>query len=206
MWGDWLELVPDDAAHVHLAADLVDHGDPGHLFHFQGRERFPGMMTCGIDPGLHGGIALVNGDGALLEVHPMPTTLVKKGKRNANVYAEDTLLEMMSTCPAQRFVVESLVIVPGNGKISLAVSGDGYGLIRGMLKGLGKELVVVSPRTWQAQMLPKTKGRQALKEASINVASELWGPGWFHGPMGGPKDGLSDAALIAVWGRLHGWQ
>lgn len=103
-------------------------------------------MTCNtlviaIDPGRHGGIALI-GDGDCFDVVPMPDT-----PKDLLDYLRDSL-----SC-AERCVcyLEKVGGMPGNGASAMFNFGKGYGHIEMALLALEIPTVTVTPQAWQKE-------------------------------------------------------
>jgi len=155
-------------------------------------------VTIGIDPGLDGGIAYIQ-HGELADVHDMPTLEVKvAGKTRRNIDAER--LRWMLDAPiaglARHVVIEQQSTRPGQSSQSGLKTGYGYGLIIGVVVGLGYPYTVVTPKAWK-----KAYGLTDIKAESVELAAATW-PDMadsFYGPRGGGKDGRAEAALIAQY-------
>lgn len=170
------------------------------------------MIVIGIDPGVEGGIARICPTlGAV--VWPMPT-LTKANKRKAVDGRGVALLLQQEVADAavlhaRLFVVierqQPLPPVLGGGKGaggSVANFGRGRAaLFEGMLDWAGIEYRLVNPREWQDEMLPLRGG--STKDRSIIQAKKLF-PGVSLYPTARSRkesDGLSDALLLAEFGR-----
>ena len=82
---------------------------------------------------------------------------------------------------------------------------DGYGLLRGVLIGLGIPFVEVPPKVWQAVMFVEFEGTviQDTKAASIQIAQRMFPDlDLRRSPRcKTPHDGICDALMIAEYGR-----
>ena len=125
--------------------------------------------TIGIDPGLDGYIAWIR-DG-FYAACPIP--VLPKGK-SGHQYDEATMVAALRTiAPVELAVVEKQQAMPGQGVSSMFAIGHGFGLIKGILAGLGIPYLVVHPRTWQKVMLRDAAGTDT-KSRSIIVAGRLF--------------------------------
>lgn len=172
------------------------------------------MMTVGIDPGLDGGIVAVEDD-AVRSRHVMPTITVSRANgKTRREYDEMALVRIFSAYPAAHFVLERQQAMPGQGVASMFQIGLGYGTLRGVLAGLLKSYMVVTPQEWQKVMLAglgaPAGGKQGGK-ASRGHAAVMCGRRWPSEDWRAtersriPHDGLCDAALIATYGAMK-WQ
>lgn len=158
-------------------------------------------MVCGIDPGLKGGIAYLDDHGGLVRLLSIPTIQIAGKKRTKRVYDEEALVELFDSMQCRTYCIESNIIIPTDGRLSQVASGDGYGLLRGILRALRKEIMIVSPKGWQKGFLEGAKGRHEVKKKSVAVAKKLFPTAVLEGPRGAALDGLSDALLIAEYAR-----
>lgn len=158
-------------------------------------------MRCiiGIDPGLEGGIAIISHDGVGL--HQMPKISYKSGKKNKRELDEAALVRLFTDIamlrPRPLILLEKVASRPGQGVSSMFSFGAGWGLIRGIMAGMGLAYELVTPQQWKkVAMEGQTPGSEAL------VASRLW-PETVFRPKGCRVHhmGLVDAALIAEYGR-----
>lgn len=155
------------------------------------------MITLGIDPGLSGGLAWQ--EGGFLTLKTMPA--VANGKRNQ--IDEQAVVAMLKERRPDHAWIELVHAMPKQGVCSMFTFGVGWGLMRGILAGLGIPYSMATPQAWQKVMLAgQPKGSEYL------VASRIW-PGMDFrrtAKCQKPHDGLVDAALICEFGRrvLHG--
>ena len=155
----------------------------------------------GIDPGLNGAIAVLQGEH--LTIIDMPTmTIERNGKSKRQVSASDlaeiikrfTPLEMN---PPIAFC-ERVSAMAGQGVTSVFSFGRSFGMIEGILAALKMPVTFVAPATWTRAI-----GRSPGKDASRARAMELF-PNYEYFFKRVKDDGRADAALIAHWGRKHG--
>ena len=163
------------------------------------------MIILGIDPGLNGAFAVLNG--TELTVSPMPVDA-------GGVCARGTWDLFMSykglavTLGVPFFVaIEKSQVMPKQG----SVSGFTYGLGNGILIGQTIAVrptgwVLVKPKQWQkdcwegtdSELDPKQRSLQAVMRLFPDVEIQKRGPRSkkFH-------DGIVDAMLIAFWARKY---
>ena len=141
------------------------------------------MNTIGIDPGISGAVALLNGAVAP-EVVDMPSN-------PRDLW--DTLSAWRTDHDDLYAYVERAQAMPGQGVSSTFKTGFGYGVIIGLLAGLGIPYETVTPAVWKkrAGLIGKDK------EASRALARQLWPTA----PLGRVRDhGRAEALLIAKYG------
>ena len=153
----------------------------------------------GIDPGLDGGLCLLerarNWEPLMIT---MPT--LGSGKRELNLGA---IIEWLKRGRPEFVVIEAQQSMPKQGVASTFTIGKNYGLLLGACNALGFPLQVVRPQQWQKVMLQGAPQRIGTKSAAAIVAQRLWPTLNFKAT---PKcknahDGIVDAALIAEYGR-----
>lgn len=149
----------------------------------------------GVDPGLDGAFAVLDKNGELIQVYDMPTVEVivnKKAKRKVApaAIADELKIYTEGYCAA---VVENVSARPGQGVTSMFGFGRSFGVVEGVLAGMGIPYETVPPATWVRRMrVAPGKG------GSRQRAMEVW-PG-FAGEFKRVKDdGRADAALIALY-------
>ena len=151
------------------------------------------MTICGVDPGLHGGIALLGTP--IILCQSMPVLATGKGsKETLDLFRLRAVLMQ-----ARHVVIESQQPFPRQGGCSNFTTGYGYGALQGLCAGLGIPYSCVRPQVWKRD-LGIIRGD---KEQSIIVAKRLF-PGVSLLPT--PRcrkesDGIAEALLIAEWGR-----
>jgi crossover junction endodeoxyribonuclease RuvC len=148
------------------------------------------MLIIGIDPGLDGGIAIIDGNAIeLLETIP---TQPKTGfiKRQVNTFELARILRPFkdSFC-----YLEQVASRPGQGVGSVFSFGDTYGSIRGVLGALEIPVYTVTPNAWKKTL------KISSKEDSLKASETI-----FNLPKMKKKDhNLAEALLIAFWGHAH---
>ena len=153
-------------------------------------------IYIGIDPGLSGAIAVLQGDLAL-EVFDMPTFSVKRGKGVKKELDLGRLADIIYRLPNARAWVELVGAMPGQGVSSMFSFGKSYGATLGILAAFEVPVTHVAPQVWKRAM--QVRGG---KDASRMRASELFPA---YQPLWGlvKHDGRAEAALIASYGRIQ---
>lgn len=154
------------------------------------------MIYGGIDPGLNGGIAFLNGE--RLDLYPMPVIGgvdydVQEMKRLLAQYRQHGLYVM----------IENQHAMPGQGLSSTLQTGKGFGILLGLLAGMEIPHQVIAARQWQVKLFTGVKGALDTKAKSEIVAKRLFPTANFRRTDRSTKnaDGLTDAACIAEYGR-----
>ena len=158
----------------------------------------------GIDPGLSGGIALMI-NGKLWKTLPMPVIQFDR-RKTVDIVMLSMVLKDAST-------MNTTVVIEAAQKFSagtnaLTSTWFGYGRITAMLELMEiRHHIISSPKTWQKEFWARPKLPKGTKfdtkEASINACRRLWPSHDFTPTERSVKssDGLTDAALIAEYGR-----
>ena len=154
------------------------------------------MIYLGIDPGLNGGLAFINGE--RLDLYPMPVIGgadydIQEIKRLLLQYRQHGLYAM----------VENQHALPGQGLSSTLQTGKGFGILLGLLAGMEISHQVIAARQWQTKLFTGVKGKLDTKAKSEVVAKRLFPTSDFRKTERSSKasDGLTDAACIAEYGR-----
>jgi crossover junction endodeoxyribonuclease RuvC len=153
-------------------------------------------MIIGIDPGISGAIAVMDGNG-LFHVADMPTLEVMSGKTKKRHISAAGLRDILLDYKHAHVFVERVSAMPGQGVTSMFNFGRSAGIIEGVVVALGMPYTYVSPAVWT-----KAVGRAAGKDASRARAMELF-PNESYMFQRVKDDGRADAALIAYWGYKY---
>jgi crossover junction endodeoxyribonuclease RuvC len=147
----------------------------------EGREKMNGVYRwIGIDPGKHGGIALLESGHA--SAWPMPET-------GADI--RDLLEEFAEGSFA---TIERVHSMPRQGVTSMFTFGKGTGILLGILWGLRIPFAEVTPQRWQKTMNCQTRGDKNVSKAR---AQALF-------PELKITHATADALLIATYGQHTG--
>lgn len=144
------------------------------------------MRYIGIDPGVGGGIAVLNAEGHVLSAVKMPPT-------DADLYEHLGLCRFGPGSDGTRAVLEFVRAMPKMGVASMFEFGRGYGAIKMALLANQIPFEEVTPRKWQGALMCLTHGD---KNVSKQRAQQLF-------PQATLKitHAIADALLIAEYGR-----
>ena len=128
-------------------------------------------LFVGIDPGLSGGIAALDGNGAVHLLDDLPTILRGSGRVKRELDPAGLVLLLRPIAADIRVaVVETVASRPGQGVASVFSLGHSLGVIHGVLSALGIPTTTTTPAKWKRQMgLTGTD-----KEVSRALASRLF--------------------------------
>jgi len=179
-------------------------GKPANFYLHVAKKWGVPMTVIGIDPGLSGGLAVLDGANApaLLIMPTMGTERPQIDEAALRTWLEDLLLQARQRSQALTAYVESVSAMPKQGVASMFTFGCGYGLVRGILCGLRIPYRLVKPQEWQRVVLAGLDRRDP-KAAAYLFASRAWPTvDWRATPnCRKPHSGLVDAAVIAEFGR-----
>jgi hypothetical protein len=159
------------------------------------------MLYVGVDPGKHGGIAVLGPEHVTL--HEIP--LVLHGKlKGRDEYDLPAIVQLLGGIPERAFfaIEKSQPLPPTFGG---SIANFERGVSRGwawMLTALRYPYSLVAPREWQKKMLAGTPGEDT-KQRSILAAQRLFPGVDMHRTPRCKKvhDGFADALLIAWYAR-----
>ena len=155
-------------------------------------------MIVGIDVGIKGAIALLNGD-HLVWVKDMPTvTKVVGGRKRTRIDAR-TLYEMIEDQHIDHAFIEIVGAMPNQGVTSMFAFGQASGIAEGVCACVTPNVTGVRPQTW----------KKHFKLGSDKVQSRLLASHLFaeHADRFNrvKDDGRAEAALIGLWGCETLW-
>jgi crossover junction endodeoxyribonuclease RuvC len=155
------------------------------------------MLVVGIDPGLSGAIAFLEGD-RLLNVDDLPTVEVRHGKGSRKELSAALLHDMLIHTEIRigKAVVED-VNAFGMGRTSAFRFGVNVGTILSVLACCGIRTETVTPGKWK-----KAMGLGSDKALSRSAAIKLW-PDQSDYFRRVKDDGRAEAALLAEYGRRN---
>lgn len=153
--------------------------------------------VVGIDPGKDGGIAWITPDS--IGAAAMPA--IGEGKRRQLMPIE--IRDIIKNAAPELVVIEQQSTRPNENAGRALVIGDNFGLLKGIVIGLGIELAVVRPQKWKQRIFPGTAVRD--KAAAIAFCNTYFPdiPLLTSAGKGSkkPHDGIADAICIAEFGR-----
>lgn len=169
---------------------------------YSGESEVSDFLVIGIDPGLHGAIAVLNDLGQIISLQDTPTILTKRGGKNKNVYLPTQMATILEAIQATGRVVvvgiERAQAMPGQGVTSMFSIGYGYGIWLGILAALRLPVEIVESKAWKkAAQIPSGSD----KAASVVRALQLW-PSCTQLARK-RDDGRADALLVCNFVRVN---
>jgi len=136
------------------------------------------MRIIGIDPGLSGGIAILD-DLKIFDAFDMP--IMSEGKKNKNQLNSAQLVNIIKKhiLPnGETFViVEQVSAMPGQGVTSMFNFGQTFGSIKGICAALGLPIFYVRPAKWKKHFelinSSKDASRTKVIEMYPSISSRL---------------------------------
>lgn len=173
------------------------------------------MRFVGIDPGITGGLALLNHDATRVKTWPMPTRTIVTGGRPRKevdpgelaVMAEDILLSFEDDCIV---TIEQVSSSPQMGVASAFNFGMSYGMALSCFAFFARNteehtirIVGAVPAVWKRHMRVSAPGAASteMKRIARTAAAKLWPRAYKEFEMA-KQDGRAEAALLAEYGRL----
>lgn len=184
------------------------------------------MIIIGIDPGLKGGIAIIDSESQNTPaVYPMPVTeeetktkkkiktLTKKEKlkrkKGETIYKTKKIIDSVAFLD----IVSNVWKIAGNvdlvliekpfylgieSRTSTATTAENYGRLRGILESCNFNIKTVRPQEWKNYFdLPADKGEAIAKAKELFPVTNLKPP-----RARVDSDGMAEALLIAEYKRL----
>lgn len=154
------------------------------------------MIYLGFDPGLSGGLAVIDANGNA-GTWVMPVSGDEIDARALGVWVWGEVLKADSACIA---TVEKVGAMPKQGLASTFKFGKGYGTILGVLGALGVRCELVTPQAWKKVILA---GTNHDKDAAVAWCRRAYPHvNLMRTPRcTSPHDGMADALCLAEYGR-----
>lgn len=155
-------------------------------------------IIVGIDPGINGGIALM--DLEHVQVFKCPT-MVNEGKKEYDLKEMVRVIESFMGYPNELTAyIETVHAMPKQGVVSMFSFGKGYGYWIGMFAALKIPVNYVRPQEWKKFYNLGSDKLEAIERAKYIYPSVNLKPG----KMKNDHDGMAEALLIARYGMLRG--
>jgi len=162
------------------------------------------IYFIGVDPGLNGGIVIINQQEDIISKYIMP--VIKDEKTIYDIISLKLLIDNFKKQYLLNniyFFLEQAHVRPISGKRACFMNGYGFGLLRGILSEPGTMVEIVSPGRWMNSLGIKNIDKQ---KGSINFCLNKYpNENWCAtNRCTNVHNGLTDACCIALYGkRLH---
>jgi crossover junction endodeoxyribonuclease RuvC len=159
------------------------------------------LVVAGIDPGLHGAIALYDADDRrVIEIWDMPTLEIKRGKtikRRIDLQQLKFIVADLQLFGVSHVYTEDVGGMPGQSAPAAFSFGYAAGVVTGFIAASQIPITAVTASVWK-----KALGLRGNKDDARMLASELL-PAAAHFWRRKKDDGRAEAALIARYGALR---
>lgn len=150
------------------------------------------MPFLGVDPGIRGGIAALNGSAVILAVD-IPT-IGEKAKQRVNVHELHALL--VSASPIDHAFIERAQAMPKQGASSGFLYGRAVGAIETAIALAGIPLTIVEPSKWKKHFRLAGGDKERARQLALQLYPKA------SAMLSRKKDhGRAEAILIAQYGR-----
>ena len=151
------------------------------------------MRIIGIDPGLSGGIAILD-DLKIFDIYDMP--IMSEGKKNKNQLNSAQLVNIIKKNIISNgdtfLIVEQVSAMPGQGVTSMFNFGQTFGAIKGICATLELPIYFVRPSKWKKHFELINSSKDSSRTKAIEMYPKL------SSELAKKKDvNKSDAILIA---------
>ncbi|MFK3941969.1 hypothetical protein ACI2KC_09810 [Pseudomonas monteilii] len=151
----------------------------------------------GIDPGLSGGLSIIDERFNLIACIPMPTIKFDGKKRRVD---PRPVFDFIDLHRPELAIVELVGARPGQGVVSMFNFGDSFGAVRAVAECLCPEVRYSRPQEWRGHQSLTGLSKEQIAEVAFEVfqAEQIYGK-----PRGGKRavrDGISDSLMIAKFG------
>ena len=132
------------------------------------------MLIIGIDPGVSGGISVLENK-KVIDVFEMPTMIDgKKNKKQVNgAQVSNIIKENLGKEKAIIVVVEHVNAMPGQGVTSMFNFGQSFGVIKGICSALSLPIYFVRPTKWKKHFNLIKTNKDASRTKAIEVYPEI---------------------------------
>ncbi len=158
------------------------------------------MKILGIDPGLKGGIVILDTEALTATVFRMPVNEVKKGKKKKNVY---DIVRVFASIPEgiYKSFMEQVGAMPGQGVSSTWRFAEGVGILKSAVYARTGELATpVTPQKWKKHF-ELTDDKNLSRDRAMELFP-LAAPQWKTKRARILDEGTTEAALIAAYGAI----
>lgn len=164
----------------------------------------PREVILAADPGLDGALAVLV-DGQLVEIADMPTLTIQVGgrdRRRIDAFTLHGIIRSLLTShlgPVDHLyvVIEEVGPRPKEGPVQSFAFGRGFGVLEGVIIGMGLPIRYVQPAAWSRALRLK-KGKDANRQRALELFPE------FRAEFARVKDdGRADAALVGHWAHAE---
>lgn len=158
------------------------------------------MKILGVDPGLKGGLTILDTEALTVTVFRMPVNEVKKGKKKKNVY---DIVRVFEAIPEgiYRAYMEQVGAMPGQGVSSTWRFAEGVGILKSAVYARTGQLAIsVTPQKWKKYF--ELSDDKNLSRDRAMAIFPLGAPKWKTKRARILDEGVTESSLIAAYGAL----
>lgn len=154
--------------------------------------------VLGIDPGLSGGLSIIDEQLNLIACYHMPTIKADGGKSRV---CPKTINSILKEHQIDLAIIEKVGARPGQGVVSMFNFGDSFGVARAIAEANCGQIVYARPQEWRGYQMLSGLSKEQIAEIAYEVfqAEEIYGRKNRSGNRA-VKDGISDSLMIAKYG------
>jgi crossover junction endodeoxyribonuclease RuvC len=125
-----------------------------------------GANVIGIDPGAHGAIAVLDENGAIVDVFDMPSTPESNGRPATNA---PLLAPILARARARIVFCEFVAARPTDARIAAFAFGRARGCIEGCAGALSLPIIFITPPTWKrlADIPPGVENKDLARTRAV---------------------------------------
>lgn len=159
------------------------------------------MKVLGIDNGLRGALVCLNTNNATFALQKTVMPIIES-KGDKTEYDVGAITDFIVSCAPDHIYLEYAYCMPKMAVQSVFSTANGFGIMRGIIGALKIPHTLVRPQEWQKAMFCGC-GKNDTKATSVKVCKRLFPQFDWRATERCKKahDGLTDAALIAEYGR-----
>ena len=156
------------------------------------------MNLIGIDPGISGGITVIDKNGAIKNKYIMPIIKSAKGKNEIDIKRVVDIFE--NARPIKMIGIERQQAFQKQGVSSTFKTGRGFGILEGIAAGMKIPYMIIGAKIWQKKMF-EGMGKSDTKQLSKIIAQRLYPNEDFRATERCTKihDGITDSLAIALF-------
>lgn len=151
----------------------------------------------GIDPGLSGGLSIIDEQMNFIACLRMPTVTTDAGKQRVD---PRPIFDFISEYSPELAVVELVGAMPKQGVNSMFSFGDAFGAVRAVAHCLCPKVLYARPQEWRGFQSLSGLSKEQIAEVAFEVfrAEEIYGKA--RAGKRAVRDGISDSLMIAKYG------
>ena len=133
------------------------------------------MHYMGIDPGINGGIAVIDDAGNCVFAKPTPCLKIKKNNKMKSDYDVAAMSDYVRSFLDKDIIVcqELTHAMPGNGGVSMYHFGRGHGIWEGIVGALALSHQFCTPQKWKSMYPTLAQEKLTKEQKAVMTSSEV---------------------------------